>query len=457
MTPPPSPSHAHEESPRSEPDTGPQPSAQEPGPRFSIAVVGAGYVGLTAAACFARLGHRVVCTDVDPDKVAGLKQGRVPIHEPGLAELVGEGLASGGLAFARGSAGAAAEADFVYLCVPTPQRSDGSADVSFLEAAAREIGPHLRPGAVVVNKSTVPTGSAALVQRIVGRSDIGVASNPEFLREGSAIGDFLRPDRVVIGAEDRAVAERVAELYEGTGAPVILTDPNSAETVKYAANAFLATKLSFTNAIAAVCEAVGADIGDVLSGMGSDSRIGHQFMTPGPGWGGSCLPKDTRALIAVAEAGGYDFSLLRGVLAVNDEQFGRIVDKVAGRVRLLGARIALLGLAFKAGTDDVRASPAVEIARRLAAAGAAVQAYDPAVPAAAVADAFWITVKPDAYAACEGAAALVVATEWQEFAELDFSRIAALVAERHVIDARNLLDRAEIERHGFTYSGVGLP
>ena len=435
-------------------------SLQDPqsvaGRGYAVAVVGAGYIGLTAAACFAHLGHRVVCTDVDAERIAGLQRGEIPIHEPGLAELVRAGLDSGRLAFDCGSAEAAAVADFVYLCVPTPQGAGGAADLSYLEAAAGEIGPCLRPGTIVVNKSTVPTGSAALVERIVGRSDIGVASNPEFLREGQAIDDFLHPDRVVIGSDDRAVAERVAELYSGTRAPLLITDPVSAETVKYAANAFLATKLSFTNAIAAVCEAVGADVIDVLAGLGYDRRIGNEFMRPGPGWGGSCLPKDTRALIAVAEAAGYDFSLLRGVLAANEEQFQRVVDKVARRVDLSGARIALLGLAFKAGTDDVRVSPAVEIGQRLAAAGAVVQAYDPAVPASAVTAAAGITVVDDAYSACRGAAALVVATEWDEFAALDFARVASVMVERHVIDARNLLDRAALERLGFSYSGVGV-
>ena len=435
-------------------------SLQDPqsdaGRGYAVAVVGAGYVGLTAAACFAHLGHRVVCTDVDAERIAGLQRGEIPIHEPGLAELVRAGLDSGRLAFDCGSAEAAAAADFVYLCVPTPQGADGGADLSYLDAAAGEIGPCLRPGTIVVNKSTVPTGSAALVERIIGRSDIGVASNPEFLREGQAIDDFLHPDRVVIGSDDRAVAQRVAELYSGTRAPLLITDPASAETVKYAANAFLATKLSFTNAIAAVCEAVGADVIDVLAGLGYDRRIGSEFMRPGPGWGGSCLPKDTRALLAVAETAGYDFSLLRGVLAANEEQFQRIVDKVARRVDLPGARIALLGLAFKAGTDDVRVSPALEIGQRLAAAGAVVQAYDPAVRASAATAAAGITVVGDAYSACRGAAALVVATEWDEFAGLDFARVASVMVERHVIDARNLLDRAALERLGFSYSGVGV-
>ncbi len=426
----------------------------------SVAVVGAGYVGLTAAACFAHLGHRVACADTDPRKIAELRQGRVAICEPGLEDLVRAGLASGDLAFHHNSAEAAAAADFVFLCVPTPQGDDGAADLRYLEAAAREIGPRLRSGTIVVNKSTVPAGSAALVQRMIGRGDVGVVSNPEFLREGSAVRDFLHPDRVVVGSDDRAAAQRVAGLYAGVDAPTLITDPVSAETMKYAANAFLATKLSFTNAIAAVCEAVGANVTDVLAGVGQDRRIGREFLRPGPGWGGSCLPKDTSALLAVSGAAGYDFSLLRSVLAANEEQFARIVGKVAARVDPAGARLAMLGLAFKAGTNDVRASPAVQIARRLAAAGASVSAYDPAVPASAVADdpeLAPISVVDDPYEACRGAAALVVATEWEEFARLDFARVASEMAQRHVVDARNLLDREALERLGFTYSAVGVP
>lgn len=450
-----------------------------------VAVIGAGYVGLTTAACFARLGHEVTCTDVDASRVARLRQGEIPIHEPGLSELVRDGLDSGRLSFAVGSRSAAANADFVYLCVPTPRGAHGGADLRFIEAATAEIAPHLRAGAVVVNKSTVPTGSASLVERILQRDDIGVASNPEFLREGTAVYDFLNPDRVVIGAEDRAVAARVARLYESVRAPVLITDPASAETLKYAANAFLATKLSFANAMAALCEAVGANVIDVLSGIGLDHRIGEHYLSPGPGWGGSCLPKDTSALIAVAEANGYDFALLRGVVAANEAQFKRIVDKVAQRVDLRGARVAVLGLAFKAGTDDIRESPALEIARRLAAAGSIVQAFDPAVPARTLASVPGIDVTTatevsdktgnhaanasdsseenaeivvcdDAYAACEGASAVVIATEWDEFRHLDWSKVARLMAQRHVIDARNLLDRAGLERRGFTYSGIGV-
>lgn len=420
-----------------------------------VTVVGAGYVGLTAAACLAHLGHRVVCTDIDETRIARLNRGEIPIHEPGLAELVRAGLDDHRLSFARGSAAAASRADFVFLCVPTPAAADGGTDLSFLEAATSEIGPSLRPGTVVVNKSTAPAGTTRILEQALGRDDVAVASNPEFLRQGSAVGDFLEPDRIVVGAADAAVADRVAGLYSGLDAPVMMTDPASAETIKYAANSFLATKLSFTNAVAALCEAVGADVNDVLLGVGYDRRIGRDYLRPGPGWGGSCLPKDSRALVAAASAAGYDFDLLRSVLAANDVQFDRIVDKVASRVRLAGSRVALLGLAFKAGTDDTRDSPALEIARRLTGAGAEVRAYDPAARATAATEAAGIVITDDAYAACEGADALVVATGWDEFRELDFARVADLMAERHVIDAHNILDPGALAALGFTCSGVG--
>jgi UDPglucose 6-dehydrogenase len=420
-----------------------------------IAVIGTGYVGLTTGACFAHLGHEVICADIDVEKVARLNRGEIPIHEPGLDRVVEEGRESGRLTFVVGAAQAAQACEFAYLCVPTPEGPDGSADLSYIEAAAREIGPVLPANAVVVNKSTVPVGSTRVVERALGRPDVTVVSNPEFLREGNAVSDFLQPDRVVIGADDQSAAVRVAALYVGVPAPLMVTDPASAETLKYACNAFLATKLSFVNAVAAICEAVGADANDVILGMGYDRRIGHEFLRPGPGWGGSCFPKDTKALIRIAEDYGYDFKLLRGVVEVNDEQFARTADKVVRMAggSVAGVRVAAWGLTFKARTDDLRESPSLEILRRLAADGAVVTAYDPAVPPASALPG--IEVVGDAYAAVEGAEVLVVLTEWDEFKWLDMDKVRELMASPRIVDARNLLDRGPVLRRGFTYQGIG--
>ena len=281
-----------------------------------------------------------------------------------------------------------------------------------------------------------------------------VVSNPEFLREGSAVSDFLHPDRVVIGCDDQAAASRVASLYLGVRAPILITDAPSAETIKYASNAFLATKLSFVNAVAAVCEAVGADVNDVMLGIGYDRRIGHEFLKPGPGWGGSCFPKDTRAMLRIAEDAGYDFAFLRGVIEVNDEQFARVVQKIVhvagGSVD--GVKIGVLGLTFKAGTDDMRESPSIEIIHRLVAKGAIVSAYDPAVSQL---DLEGVTVVADAYSACDGAAVAVVLTEWDEFKWLDLDKLADVMTDRRIVDARNILDRGSLIRRGFAYAGIG--
>ncbi|CAB5019525.1 MAG: nucleotide sugar dehydrogenase [Actinobacteria bacterium] len=419
-----------------------------------IAIIGTGYVGLTTGACFAHLGHDVLCADIDPVKVQTLSEGRIPIHEEGLEAIVKENLEAGRLQFVLGAEHAVKGREFIYLCVPTPQGPDGSADLSYIEAAAREIAPHLDRGAIVVNKSTVPVGSTRLVEQALGRSDVFVVSNPEFLREGSAVSDFLHPDRVVIGADDQAAASRVASLYLGVRAPIMITDAPSAETIKYASNAFLATKLSFANAVAAVCEAVDADVNDVMLGIGYDRRIGHEFLKPGPGWGGSCFPKDTRAMLRIAEDAGYDFALLRGVIAVNDEQFARVVQKVvdAAGGSLEGVRIGALGITFKAGTDDIRESPALEIIQRLVERGAIVRAYDPAVSSSPIEG---VEVVKDAYSACEGAAVAVVLTEWDEFKWLDLDKLAGCMEHRTVVDARNILDRGALNRRGFAYSGIG--
>src|SRR5918996_1117233 len=418
-----------------------------------IAVIGAGYVGLTTAVCFSHLGHDVVCADIDEAKVAQLTRGEVPIVEAGLEAMVREGLEGGRLSFVLGAASAARAAEFAYLCVPTPQGDDGSADLTYIEAAAREIGPVLPSEAVVVNKSTVPVGSTRVVERVLGRDDVVVVSNPEFLREGSAVHDFLNPGRIVIGSDDQSAAVRVASLYIGVTAPIIVTDPASAETIKYASNAFLAAKISFVNAIAAVCDAVGADVKDVVLGMGYDSRIGHEFLKPGPGFGGSCLPKDTRALVHIADDAGYSFDLMRGVITVNEDQFQRVAAKIREMAggSLEGVKVAVWGLTFKARTDDTRESPALRIVSLLTEQGAEVQAYDPAVkgPVAGVVPA------NDPYSVCEGAGVLAVLTEWDDFRWLDFDKVAGLMETPRVIDARNLLDKPALERRGVSYVGIG--
>jgi UDPglucose 6-dehydrogenase len=391
-----------------------------------------------------------------PDKVEQLSRGEIPILEAGLEQIVREGLQSGRLRFQLGSAEAAAASEFSYLCVPTPQGVDGSADLSYIEAAAREISPGLAPGSVVVNKSTVPVGSTRRVEQALGRSDVHVVSNPEFLREGTAVNDFLHPDRVVIGSDDQAAAIRVASLYVGVPAPLMVTDPASAETIKYASNAFLASKLSFVNAVAALCEAVGADASDVVLGMGYDKRIGHEFMRPGPGWGGSCFPKDVQALLYIARENGYDFELLEGVAAVNEDQFNRITGKVVDMAggSIDGRRIAVWGLTFKAGTDDLRESPSLHIVRRLLERGAAVRGYDPTVTAP-LAQAPDLEVVTDPYAACEGAEVLAVLTEWDEFKWVDLEKLGGVMARRQIVDARNVLDRSALTRLGFRHYALG--
>lgn len=423
----------------------------------TIAIIGTGYVGLTTGACLSHLGHTVVCADVVPEKVESLSRGELPILEAGLDEIVAEGLESGRLSFVLGATNALAGAEFVFLCLPTPQGADGAADLSFIKQAATEIGPHLEAGAVVINKSTVPVGSVGEVAKKLGRDDVHVVSNPEFLREGTAVADFLHPDRVVIGAADDEVGKRVAALYSSLPGEILITDPASAETIKYASNAFLATKISFVNAMAAVCEEVGADVNDVVRGMGLDERIGPRFLVPGPGWGGSCFPKDSHALVRIAENHGYQFGLLRSVIATNEEQFGRVANKIGRFVggTVEGRRIAVWGLTFKAHTDDLRDSPALNIINRLIEVGAVVTAYDPAVADGSDPRLAGIAVVADPYEAVAGAEVLAVLTEWPEFADVDLDRVADAMAARNVVDARNLLDREGLKARGFAYDGIG--
>ena len=421
---------------------------------MKVAVIGAGYVGLTTAACLASLGHDVVAGDVVAEKVAALGEGRIPIVEDGLEVIVRDCLVEGRLRFVLGAAEAVAGAEFVFLCVPTPQGEDGSADMSYVEAAAREAGPLLASGCVVINKSTVPVGSTHVVERAIGRGDVYVVSNPEFLREGSAVHDFLHPDRIVIGSDSQAAAIRVTELFGSIRAPVVVTDPPTAETIKYASNAFLATKVSFINAIANVCEAVGANVREVVLGMGYDKRIGSEFLRPGPGWGGSCFPKDSHALVRIAENAGYDFELLKGVIAVNEEQYERVASRVialaGGSVE--GKRVAVWGLTFKARTDDLRDSPALEVIARLVKAGAQVRAYDPTRTAPLEG----IELALDAYAACEEAEVLVILTEWDEFRWLDLGMVRTRMAAARIFDARAVIEPAAARRAGFAFAAIGV-
>jgi UDPglucose 6-dehydrogenase len=448
-----------------------------------IAVIGAGYVGLTTSAALAHLGHDVVAADVDRAKVDLLDSGAIPIVETGLLELVTEQRRAGRLSFAPMAGEVVAGAEFTFLCVPTPQSVDGSADLTYVTEAARQIGPHLEGGAIVVNKSTVPVGSVDIVSSALGRTDVSVVSNPEFLREGRAVYDCLHPDRVVIGSSDRIVGRRVAALYDGLDTPIVLTDPASAETVKYACNAFLATKVSFINEVANLCQAVGADVGDVVVGMGLDRRIGADHLQPGPGWGGSCFPKDTNALVRIAADHGYDFALLRGAIAANEDQFARVADRVAAVCGgdLDGVQVGVWGLSFKAGTDDLRDSPSLAVIAHLRSRGARVVAYDPTHPDPSheLLGPLGVEVVADLYAACEGSESIVVLTEWPEFAAADFTRVASVlgapvtaatvprsgldVAEDDqrragrpaIVDARNLLNPVGVTTAGCRYEGIG--
>jgi UDPglucose 6-dehydrogenase len=429
-----------------------------------IAVIGTGYVGLATGACLASLGHRVVCADVNAERIKRLASGEVDILEPGLPELVTEGLAAGRLEFVADASeaigGMGDGAEVVFLCLPTPMGVGGVADLSVVESVVEEIRDLLGPGCVVVNKSTVPVGTARRITELLGRPDVAVVSNPEFLREGSAVDDFLSPDRIVVGCAKQDAAERVAALYARLGAPTVLTDAASAELVKYAANCFLAMKLSYVNSMAELCDRLGADIGDVTEGMGYDKRIGQAFLAPGPGWGGSCLPKDTAAMLQLADAADFEFRLLRAAIDTNTRQRQRMVDKVRQAVTgsrtgsLSRTRLGLLGLTFKAGTDDLRDSPALAIAALLRQAGATLVGYDPTLTRGeTVLDG--IHLLDDPYAAVTEADAIVILTEWPQFRNLDWPRVAALVRHPVVVDTRNLLDPDVLHRAGLSWSGLG--
>ena len=426
-----------------------------------IAVIGCGYVGAVSAACFAELGHQVQCIDTDASRIAILRAGRSPIHEPGLDELIASGLKAGLLSFST-EYPETFEARIVFVAVNTPESQEGAADIRAVRDAVTNIAPRLRPGSIIVNKSTVPIGTGELVAGMAlraGGARVAVVSNPEFLREGSAIDDFMAPDRIVLGSDDAEAIERVAELYDPLDAPLVRVDIRTAEMVKYASNAFLATKISFINEIASICEALGADVEQVARGMGLDSRIGPQFLKAGLGWGGSCFPKDVKALAHMAAIHGTHPQLLRSVMDINTGQRMRTLRKTRQAVGPLeGRRIAILGASFKANTDDIRNSPALDLAALFQLEGAIVALFDPVVPPERITAAVpGIVVASDAAEAVTGADAVVIATDWPEFRELDLRNIARLMARPLMIDARNFIPGARARAAGFEYHCIGRP
>lgn len=421
-----------------------------------IVVIGAGYVGLTSSVCLAHLGHNVTCVDIDSNKVDLLNRGEVPIYEARLPELLQEGQGKESLRFTTELEAAVSASEFIFLCLPTPQESDGNADISAVVSVMNQICPTLAPGSIIINKSTVPIGTSAQLIQAIGRTDISLVSNPEFLREGVAVTDFLQPDRILIGASDREAAEKVAGLYQAIDAPVIHVDLASAETIKYATNSFLATKVSFVNALAAVCEAVGADIESVTRGLGSDQRIGSRFLQPGPGWGGSCFPKDMEALITTASAAGYEFDLLRAVVKANEQQFDRLVAKIEDLVTgdLSNSTIGVLGLTFKAHTDDMRNSPALEIVQRLASKGCTIKAYDPMVKNEKGLPTTF-ALAPTIEEAVRASDIAVILTEWPDFNRANWAEIRDTMKAPRVLDGRNILDRSQMLEMGYDYQDLG--
>ncbi|MEX0864024.1 MAG: UDP-glucose/GDP-mannose dehydrogenase family protein [Acidimicrobiia bacterium] len=422
---------------------------------MDIAVIGAGYVGLVTGGGLAKLGHRVRLGEANLQRVEALRSGDTPIFEKGLPELLREAKSQGRISFHSSNLEAVEGAGFVFLCLPTPEGPDGRADLRYINTVVDELAGAVGEGAIFVIKSTVPPGTVAgLRKRLADNgSTARIVSHPEFLREGRAVEDFLDPDRIVVGAYDPVDAQAVADLYSAVDTQVVTTDPTSAEMIKYASNSYLAARLTFVNTLANLCEAVGADVMDVLTGMGLDHRIGPHFLQPGPGYGGSCFPKDTIALIAVAEDAGYDFELLRAVIAADNEQRRRLAEKVrqAAGGGLLGRRIGMWGVAFKAGTDDVRESPALRVAQLLLDEGAEIVAYDPEARADLV------TMAPSAVEAARDADVLLVATEWPEFAEVDMTEVASVMKGYRVVDSRNLLDPTAVRAAGLDYWGLGRP
>jgi UDPglucose 6-dehydrogenase len=432
-----------------------------------VAMIGTGYVGLVSGACFADFGHEITCVDKDKDKIAALNAGAVPIYEPGLPELVAVNARAGRLKFATALADAVKGADAVFIAVGTPsRRGDGHADLSFVYDVAREIAGALEGFTVVITKSTVPVGTGDEVERIIRETrpdaDFAVVSNPEFLREGAAIQDFKHPDRIVVGTNDTRAHEVMTELYRPlylNRSPILFTDRRTAELVKYAANAFLATKITFINEIADLAEKVGADVQEIARGIGLDNRIGSKFLHAGPGFGGSCFPKDTVALLKTGQDNDAPLRIVEAVVAVNDARKRAMARKVSAALggELRGKTVALLGLTFKPNTDDMRDAPSLPLITALQDMGAKVRAYDPVGMEQAKPMVENVTFCDSAYACAEGASALVIVTEWEQFRALDFARLKKAMAKPVLVDLRNVYRPAEVARHGFVYESVGRP
>jgi len=427
----------------------------------SLCVIGAGYVGLVTGTCFADLGNRVICLDIDEDRIERLRNGVMPIYEPGLEEMVRRNAASGRLRFTTSYEEGLAEAELAIIAVDTPSGAEGEADLRCVRAAARSIAAVMDHPMIIVNKSTVPIGTGDWVADIIHRDrqngvEFWVVSNPEFLREGSAVHDFLNPDRVVLGSLNREAAERVAQLYLPLRAPIIVTDLRTAEMIKYASNAFLASRISFINEIASICERLGADVKEVAAGMGYDKRIGGTFLDAGIGFGGSCFPKDVRALAHMAAIHGCHPQLLRAVLEINSDQRRQIVQKLRDLLGKLDERtVGILGLAFKPNTDDMREAPALELIHLLQHEGARIKAYDPVAIENARRVLPDIVYCQDPYQVADGADALLIATEWNEFKHLDLERIRQAMRQPILVDGRNVYEPERMAALGFTYRGVG--
>lgn len=431
---------------------------------MTLSIIGTGYVGLVTGACFAEAGHTVTCVDCDANKVAVLKAGGVPIYEPGLKELLDRNVAAGRLRFTTSTEEGVANSEVIFIAVPTPPLGDGGVDLSYIEGVAREIATCMPGYRIVVDKSTVPVKTAEKVAETIkryskGKADFDVVSNPEFLREGFAVEDLQHPDRIVVGVSSPRPVAAMREIYAPFNAPVIVTDTNSAELIKHAANSFLALKISYANALSVVCEATGANVQEVVRGMGMDERIGSRFLNAGLGFGGSCFPKDLSAFIRISEELGYDFRLLKEVQQINANQMDRFVKKITNILWVLkDKRIGVLGLAFKQNTDDVRMSPAIQLCERLVQHGAKLRVFDPQAMEKAKAllpESPSVSYAPSMNEVPDGCDALVIATEWPQFTNVDLVAARQSMRTPIIFDGRNLLDRTTVESHGFLYHGVG--